>query len=82
MISLGPSYNPNILEMLLNDVLKTSYFLFSPVLYNEDPDCQFFAWEFAEFSHLQQVSWFNVTDVFPIAVPLKLFSYPSKKHCC
>ncbi len=27
----------------------------SPVLYNEDSDCQFFAWEFAEFSHLQQV---------------------------
>ena len=27
----------------------------SPVLDNEDADCQFFAWDFEEFANMQQV---------------------------
>jgi hypothetical protein len=43
--------------------VKTIYYLFSPVLSNKDADCQFFAWQFDEFSNLQQAdtilkSWF------------------------
>ena len=30
----------------------------SPVLDNEDEDCQFFAWDFEEFSNMQEGSWF------------------------
>ena len=73
MISLGHSmwakHSRNAVEYCSSDKF---FFLFSPVLYNEDPDCQFFAWEFAEFSHLQQVSWFNVTDVCPDAFAFEI----------